>query len=148
MVLLKIYNYFKNTIEENISQEFRLKNIGGTVNYLLEEIKQNEFMSRKHNKVCTTLNYIESFLILAPTITRYISISAFDYFIGIPIGITRSSIWLNICVITAGTKKYKPIIKEKKRRHDKIILLARSKLKCIEVFISKALIDSNISHDE
>ena len=148
MVLLKIYNYFKNTIEENISQEFRLKNIGGTVNYLLEEIKQNEFMSRKHNKVCTTLNYIESFLILAPTITRYIPISAFDYFIGIPIGITRSSIWLKICVITAGIKKYKPIIKEKKRRHDKIILLARSKLKCIEVFISKALIDSNISYDE
>ena len=32
--------------------------------------------------------------------------------------------------------------------HDKIVLLAKSKLSSIEVSISKALIDSNISHDE
>ena len=44
--------------EENISQEFRLKNIDERGNYLIEEIKQNELMSRKHKKVCTTLNYI------------------------------------------------------------------------------------------
>ena len=56
-------------IEENISQEFRLKNIDETTNYLLEEIKQNELMSRKHKKVCTILNYIEHFLILASTVT-------------------------------------------------------------------------------
>ena len=40
-----------------------------TRNYFLEEIKQNELMSRKHKKVCATLNYIELFLILASTIT-------------------------------------------------------------------------------
>ena len=50
-------------VEENISQEFRLKNIDETRNYFLEEIKQNELMSRKHKKVRTTLNYIEDFLI-------------------------------------------------------------------------------------
>ena len=64
-------------VEENISQEFRLKNIDETRNYFLEEIKQNELMSRKHKKVCTTLNYIKHFLILASTITGCISISAF-----------------------------------------------------------------------
>ena len=64
-------------VEENISQEFRLKNIDETRNYFLEEIKQNEMMSRKHKKVCTTLNYIEQFLILASTITGCISISVF-----------------------------------------------------------------------
>ena len=32
--------------------------------YFLEEIKQNELMCRKHKKVCTTVNYIEHFLIL------------------------------------------------------------------------------------
>ena len=62
---MKIYNYFKNMVEENISQEFRLKNIDETRNYFLEEMKQNELMSRKHKKVCATLNYIEHFLILA-----------------------------------------------------------------------------------
>ena len=44
-------------------------------------------MSKKHKKICTTLNYIENFLILASTITGYISISAFASLIGIPVGI-------------------------------------------------------------
>ena len=55
--------------EENINQKFRLKNIDETRNYLLEEVNQNELMSRKHKKVCTTVNYIEHFLILHSTIT-------------------------------------------------------------------------------
>ena len=45
-------------------------------------------------------------------------------------------------------KKYESIIKKKKKKHDKIVLLAKSKLSNIEVSISKALIDSVISHDE
>ena len=94
-------------VEENISQEFRLKNIDETRNYFLEEIKQNELMSRKHKKVCTTLNYIEHFLILASTITGCISISAFASLLGIPIGITSSAIGLKIGTITASIKKYK-----------------------------------------
>ena len=40
-----MYNYFKNMAEENISQEFRLKNIAETRNYYLEDIEQNELMS-------------------------------------------------------------------------------------------------------
>ena len=36
--------------EKNISQEFRLKNIDETRNYFLEEIKQNELISRKYKK--------------------------------------------------------------------------------------------------
>ena len=135
-------------VEENVSQEFILKNIDETRNYLIEEINRNELMSKKHKKVCTTLNYIEHFLILASTITGCISISAFASLLGIPIGITSSAIGLKICAITAGIKKYKSIIKKKKKKHDKIVLLAKSKLNSIEVLISKALIDSVISHDE
>ena len=45
-------------VEENVSQEFRLKNIDETRNYFLEEIEQKELMGRKHKKGCTTLNYI------------------------------------------------------------------------------------------
>ena len=75
-----------------MSQEFRLKNINETRNYFHEEIEQNELMSRKHEKVCTTLNYIEHFLILASAITGCISISAFASLLGIPIEITSSAI--------------------------------------------------------
>ena len=110
-----------------MSQEFRLKNIDGTKNYFLEEMKQNELMSRKHKKVCTTLIYIEHFFILASTITGCISISAFASLVGIAIGITSSAIGLKICSAiglkicakTIGIKKYKSIIKKKKKKRDK-----------------------------
>ena len=67
--------------EENISQKFRLKNINETINYLLEEIKPNEVINRKHKKVCTTLNYIENYLTLDSTTTGCISIPAFTFFL-------------------------------------------------------------------
>ena len=72
-----MYNYFKNMVEENISQEFILKNIDETRNYFIEDIKQNELLFKKHKKVCTALNYIEHFLILSSTISECISISVF-----------------------------------------------------------------------
>ena len=72
-------NYFQNMIEENISQEFWLKNIDETGNYFLEEIKQNELMSKKHKMVYTTLNYIEHLLILASKVIGCISVSTFDW---------------------------------------------------------------------
>ena len=78
--------------EENISQEFRLKNIDETRNYFHEEIKQNELTSRRHKKVCATLNYTEHFVILASTITGCISISAFASLLGVPIGIASSAV--------------------------------------------------------
>ena len=55
-----------------MSQELLLKNINKTRNYFFEEIEENELMSRKHKKLCTTQNYIEHFLILASIITRCI----------------------------------------------------------------------------
>ena len=103
-------------------------------------------ISRKHKKICTTVSYIEHFLTLTSTITVCISISAFNFFgcyscrnyIG-------SAIASKICAITAGIKKYKSI--KKKKKHDKTVLLAKSKLNSKKVLISKALIESIISHD-
>ena len=108
-------------------------------------------MSKKHKKICNyiiwALNYIEHLLIAISTITGCVSIFAFASLIGVPIGITSSAIRLQICVITGGTKKYKSKIKKKNKMHDKIVFLAKSKLNTIEVLISNAWIDSNISHD-
>ena len=106
-------------VEENISQDCRLKNIDEKTNYVLKEIEQNDLISRKHKKVCTTLNYIEHFLILVSTITGCISISAFASLLGIPTGSTSSAIGLKLCAITAE----------------------------IEI-VCKAFMDSNISHDK
>ena len=131
--------------EENICQEFRLKNINETKNYLIEEINWNELMSKKHKKKCTSLNNNKHFLILPSKITGCVSISAFPSPIGIPIEIMSSATGLKICAVTAGVKKHKSVIKKKKKKHDKIVSLAKSKLNRMEVLISKSLIDSNIS---
>ena len=137
-----------NMTEGNISQEFRLKKINETRNYFVEKIEQNELMSKKHKKVCMALNYIKNFNILASTVTGCISISAFASLLGVPIGITDSAIGLKSLAINAGIKRYRLIIKKKQKKQDKMALLAKFKLNSIEVLISKALIDSNINHDE
>ena len=89
-------------------------------------------------------------LISVSTVTGCISTSSFAFLDGIPIGIASSVIGLKMFnnVITAGFKKYRSIIKEQKNKNDKILSLAKSKLNSVEVFIAKALIDSNISHAE
>ena len=44
-----------------MAEEFELKNTDETRNYFIEELEQNELMSKKHKKVCVTLDYIEHF---------------------------------------------------------------------------------------
>ena len=78
---------------------------------------------------------------LISSVTGCVSISAFVSLVSILIGITSSAIGLKICIITAGIKKYKSVIKKKKKKHDKILSAAKFKLKSVEVLISKALID-------
>ena len=84
-------------------------------------------MNKKHKRACSVCSI--------STITGYISISAFASLVGIPIVIASSTIGLKFCVITGGIKKYKSIIKKKRKKHDEILLLAKSKLNSIEVLI-------------
>ena len=60
---IREYQKRYNMTEVNISQEFRLKNIDEAKHYFTEEINQNKLMSKKHQKVCIVLNYIEHLLI-------------------------------------------------------------------------------------
>ena len=64
-------------VEEKFSQKIRLKKINETRKYSLEEIEQNELLSKKHKRVCRALRYIENSLFLVSLITGCISISAF-----------------------------------------------------------------------
>ena len=99
-------------------------------------------MSRKYKTICATLTYIEHFFISTSAVAGCIYISAFASMLGIPIGIKSSGKGLKICAIVAEMKKYKSLIKKKKKR-DKIVfnMLATSKFSRTEDLISKALID-------
>ena len=103
-------------------------------------------MSEKYKKTCKYLNYVEHLLILASTVTGCVSISAFASLVCVPVGVMSYAVGMKICAITAGIKKYKSIIKKKKKKYDKIALLGEDQLNAIKVLISKALVDSCISH--
>ena len=105
-------------------------------------------MSKKNKKVSTILSNIEHFLVLVYAINKCVSIFAFASLVGILIGITSSVVGLKICAINVGIKKYKSIIKKKKKKYLKIVLLAKTKLNIIEVLFSKALTVYEYSHDE
>ena len=105
-------------------------------------------MRKKYKKVYTTLSYMKHFFVLASTVTGCVSIFAFASLFGVSVGTTSSAIGLRICAIAAGIKKYKSIINKENKKYDKMLLLAKTKLNRIVASISKALIDSNVSHDE
>ena len=67
--------------------------------------------------------------------------------VGAPVGIAGTSFTL-IFSLTTGIKKLLSITRNKKKKHDKILMLAKSKLNSIETLISQALIDMEISHEE
>ena len=72
-------------------------------------------MSEKYNKTCKYLNYVEHLLILDSTVNGCTSVSAFASLVAIPVAITISAEGLKTCVITAGMKEYKSIIKKKRK---------------------------------
>ena len=111
-----IKQYQKMWQKNKIGQKLILKKIDKIRNYFIEEIKQNKSISEKHKKTCKTLDYTEHLLFLASTVTGCISISAFAYLVGIPVGIERSAAEIIIFIATTGIKKYKSIIKKKKEK--------------------------------
>ena len=90
--------------------------------------------------MCTALNYNEHLLIFAFVVTGCVSITAFASLVAIPAGIRISAVVLKTGTITAGIKMCKSIIKKKKKKYDKIVLLA----KIPQMFF----IDSFASHNE
>ena len=66
-----------------MSQEFRLKNIEKYIYYLIENINENELMSKKHKNVFRILNYIEHLLVSVFTVAGCGSISAFSSLVSV-----------------------------------------------------------------
>ena len=67
---------------------------------------------------------------------------------GAPIGIAGASFTLILSLATGITKKLLSTIRNKKKKHDGILMMAKSKLNSIENLISQALIEMEISHEE
>ena len=106
------------------------------------------WLVRITKKVCATLNYIEYLLIESCVVTGCVSKSAFASLARNPVETANSAATIKISKITARIKKFKSIINKKKKEHDKVALLPKTKLNSVEVLISKVSSNSNNSRDE
>ena len=121
--------------------KFRLSEIMGIENYFYQEINQQKSYSKKLNKYVTIFDYIDKILIVLSATTGGISIISFTSIIGAPVGIASASLTLFFSLTTGIVKKLLNITRNKKKKHDKILMLAESKLNSIESLISQALND-------
>ena len=128
--------------------KFRLYEIKKIENYFINEINERKSCSKKLSKYVTTFDYIDKILIALSAATGGISIISFTSIIGVPAGIASASFTLIFSIITGIIKKLLNITRSKKKKHDKILMLAKSKFNSIETLISQALNDMEISHEE
>ena len=77
-----------------------------------------------------------------------ISIPSFASVIGAPAGIIGGSCGRTFSFTSGFIKKFFRTIINKKKKHNKIVMLARSKLNSIESKVSRALTDNEISHED
>ena len=129
----------------NDQQQFRLNKINEIKDYFVAEIKERELMSKRLSKYIASFDYFDkSFIILSVT-AGIISIASFTTVIGAPVGIASASFSLAFSISTGIIKKLLKTTTNKKKKHNKIVMLARSKINRIERKISEALINNEIS---
>ena len=104
-------------------------------------------MQQKLSKYVAAFNYIDKILIVLSATTGGVSICSFTSVVGAPVGIASASFTLIFSLTTGIIKKLLSITRNKKKKHDKILMLAKSKLNSIETLVSQALIDVEISHE-
>ena len=142
-------NMYPN-LNANISndQQFKLSKINEIKDYFVAEIRERELMSKKLSKYIASFEYFDKSLIVLSVATGSISIASFATVIGAPVGMMSASCSLAFSITTGFVKKFLKTIRNKKKKHNKIVMLARSKLNSIESKISEALINNEISHED
>ena len=139
------HNIYPNLHDQ---QQFRLNKINEIKDYFVAEIKQRELIKERLCKCIASFHYFDKSLIVLSATTGSISIASFATVIGAPVGIVSASFTLAFSISTGIIKKLLKTTRNKKKKHNKIVMLARSKLNSIESKISKALMDNEISHED
>ena len=105
-------------------------------------------MSKRRSKYIASFEYFDKSLIVLSVTTGSISITSFAAVIGAHVRVIRASFSLAFSISTGIIKKLLKTTRNKKKKHNKIVMLARSKLNSIESKISEALINNEISHED
>ena len=116
--------------------KFRLHEIKNVENDFINEINKQKLYSKKLNRYVTIFDYIDKILTILSATTGGISIISFTTDIGAPVGIASASFALIFSLTTGIIKKLLNITIKKKKKHDKVLMLAESKFNSIEAIIS------------
>ena len=136
-----------NAVSLNDQEQLRLNKINEIKDYFEAEIKERELMSKRLRNYIASFNYFDKSLIILSVATGSSSIALFATVIGAPVGMVSASVSLAFSIFTGTVKKLLKPTRNKKKKHNKIVMLARSELNSIESKISEALIDNEISHE-
>ena len=122
--------------------------INNIIEYFNTEIKDRKDIIKKISKYIVAFDYADKLFITLSASFGTLSIASYATVLGIPAGIAGASLTLIFTVTTGVVKTLLNITRKKKKKHNKIISLARSKLNIIENLLSQTLIDYEITHEE
>ena len=128
--------------------KFRLDEIKKIKDYLNAEIKERKDIIKKISKYIVAFDYADKIFITLSASFGTLSIVSHATVVGIPVGIAVASLTVIFTITTGVVKKILNITRKNKKKHNKIITLAKNELNIIETLISQALTDFDISHEE
>ena len=146
--LLKEYLRMNNIIELTDVNKYRLDEINKIRDYFNNDIKERKDIIKKLNKYLVSFDYFDKIFITLSASFGTLSIASYASVAGIPAGITGASLTLVFTIGTGISKSLLKSTKKRKKKHNKIIVLAKNKLNMIDTLLSSALNDSEISHEE
>ena len=100
------------------------------------------------SKYLVNFDYLDKIFITLSASFGTLSIASYASVVGIPADITGASLTLVFTIGTGISKSLLKLTKKRKKKHNKIIVLAKNKLNMIDTLLSSALNDSEISHEE
>ena len=146
--LLKEYLRMNNMIELTNVNKYRLDEINKIRDYFNNEIKERKDIIKKLNKYIVSFDYLDKIFIALSASFGTLSIASYASVVGTPAGVASSSLTLIFTIGTGISKSLLKVTKKRKKKHNKITALAKTKLNTIDTLLSSALNDSEISHEE
>ena len=137
-----------NVIELTNVNKYRLDEINKIRDYFNNEIKKRKDIIKKLNKYIVSFDYLDKIFIALSASFGTLSIASYASVGGTPAGIVGSSLTLIFTIGIGISKSLLKVTKKRKKKHNKIIALAKNKLNTIDTLLSSALNDSEMSHEE
>ena len=146
--LLKEYLRMNNITELTNVNKYRLDEINKIRDYFNNEIKERKDIIKKLNKYIVSFDYLDKIFIALSASFGTLRIASYASVVGTPAVVADSSLTLIFTIGTGISKSLLKVTKKRKKKHNKIIALAKDKLNTIYTLLSSALNDSEISHEE